>query len=395
MMGLFDMFLPKQSGTGRSQGGAYDGFQLDPALKQYMEQQRTREFFDRIARMGQGMIEAGSRGADFFPALAMGISRASGYGRGRGPGRGGSGLLDVLEMQRKINAIRTQQGKQRKEREYQDLISGGSGLGPDGIDWNAPRPGNPDLTKGMSVAQRGLLSSLSREEGLGVLKKQAFKPPAKYNAPTVVMGSNGEPQLVRFPQGQGTPVPVAGYGPYERPRKATMGDRKLALLNKYRAAQDGRIEWTDADQAEWDMIIQADPMDIMRRNIIRGMGRDPAASISGSDTPPPSGASAEGPDIFERGYNYLFGSDVEAGQSAPGGNGAASPIPSPGPSPESGAYPSPPRRRPAREIDGPTQPIPRDATGKIDAQRLDVGQVYEKADGTRWRWGGQNFTEVQ
>ena len=177
--------------------------------------------------------------------------------------------------------------------------------------------------------------------------------------------------------------------------KSTMADRKLKLLNKWRGAQDGRTEWTDVDQAEWDMIIRADPMDILRRNMLRGMGGDPAASISGSDTPPPSGASAEGPGIFERGYNYLFGSDVEAGQSAPGGNGAASPIPSPGPSPESGAYPSPPRRRPAREIDGPTQPIPRDATGKIDAQRLDVGQVYEKADGTRWRWDGQNFTEVQ
>ena len=387
-MGFFDLFMPKKSGT-------YDGFQLDPALKQYMQQQRMREFFDRIGQVGQGMVEAGSRGADFLPALAMGLSRASGSGRGRGPGRGVDGLLDVLEMQRKINAIRTQQGKQRKEREYKDLISGGSGLGPDGIDWNAPRPGNPDLTQGMSPSQRGLLLSLSREKGLGILAKREFPAPAKYNAPTTVLGPDGQVQLVRFPQKLGAPVPVAGgYGPYERPRKATMGDRKLALLNKYRAAQDGRIEWTDADQAEWDMIIQADPMDIMRRNIIRGMGRDPAASTSGSDTPPPSGASAEGPDIFERGYNYLFGSDVEAGQSAPGGNGAASPIPSPGPAPERGVYPSPPRRRPAREIDGPTQPIPRDATGKIDAQRLDVGQVYEKADGTRWRWDGQNFTEA-
>ena len=54
-----------------------------------------------------------------------------------------------------------------------------------------------------------------------------------------------------------------------------------------------------------------------------------------------------------------------------------------------------PRRKPFREVEGPTRPIPRDAGGKVDAKRLKQGQIYEAADGTRWRWNGQNFTEVQ
>ena len=66
----------------------------------------------------------------------------------------------------------------------------------------------------------------------------------------------------------------------------------------------------------------------------------------------------------------------------------------PGRAAKGGHFPSAPRRKPVREIDGPTQPIPRDATGKVDAQRLNRGQVYEAVDGTRWRWNSRNFTEV-
>ncbi len=48
-----------------------------------------------------------------------------------------------------------------------------------------------------------------------------------------------------------------------------------------------------------------------------------------------------------------------------------------------------------REIDGPSRPIPRTAEGKVARTRLEIGQTYEAADGTRWRWNGQNFTEVR
>ncbi len=100
-----------------SNGG---GFQLDPALKQYMQQQRTRAFFDKIGLIGQGIMAASSRGASFGNALAQGVSYAAGsYGRGRGPGRGGGGLLDVLDMQRNINAARSSQKKRQADRQRQ------------------------------------------------------------------------------------------------------------------------------------------------------------------------------------------------------------------------------------------------------------------------------------
>ena len=82
----------------------------------------------------------------------------------------------------------------------------------------------------------------------------------------------------------------------QKPTKATMGDRKVALLNKWRAAQEGRGVWDNMDQAEWDMIIRADPMDILRRNLLQGMGRDPAASTSGSGAQ--AGSPGAGPLAF-------------------------------------------------------------------------------------------------
>ncbi len=51
---------------------------LDPILKQYMEQQRRQQFFDMIARVGQGMVAASSRGAGFGNALAQGLAYAGG-----------------------------------------------------------------------------------------------------------------------------------------------------------------------------------------------------------------------------------------------------------------------------------------------------------------------------
>ena len=100
---------------------------------------------------------------------------------------------------------------------------------------------------------------------------------------------------------------------------------------------------------EWDMLIQADPMDILRRNIIRGMGRDPAAPTPSPDsgvTPP--AASTEGPGFWENPYGYFFGSSADAGQPTPGGNGATPPA---APQQRRGRYP-----RPGRP--GPGQPSP-------------------------------------
>ena len=167
--------------------------------------------------------------------------------------------------------------------------------------------------------------------------------------------------------------------------KATMSNRKVALLTKWRAAQDGQGEWTDVDQAEWDMIIQADPMDIMRRNILRDIA--PAGTQPPGPEQIPPGVSADEPGIFERGYNYLFGGDDT---SAPSGAGAAEP----GTTPRS-ISPRGPRGRVGRAQQEAINP-PLLPNGGIDRSGLVVGQVYlHPADGQIYRWTGAEFVKAR
>ena len=190
---------------------------------------------------------------------------------------------------------------------------------------------------------------LIRREIAGIRVSELAREFGTPKAPTIREFKEGDRVITKRWEPSTRSWVKVGEAPRSSPTKATMADRKLALSSKYRAAQEGRAQWTEADQAEWDMLIQADPMDILRRNIIRGMGRDPAAPTPSPDsgvTPP--AASTEGPGFWENPYGYFFGSSADAGQPTPGGNGATPPA---APQQRRGRYP-----RPGRP--GPGQPSP-------------------------------------
>ncbi len=154
---------------------------LNPQMQQYMQQQRQQQFWSQIARMGQGILAATGRGADIGPALAQGIGSAAQGGQQQ------PGLLEMMQLQNAQGQMQDRQAeRERKTKlgsQYQNMVTGGSGLDPaTGIDWNAPRPGNPDLTKDMSSQLRGLLGIMSPEQGMGLLAQQALPktPPAGF-----------------------------------------------------------------------------------------------------------------------------------------------------------------------------------------------------------------------
>lgn len=398
-------FLDKQIMPG-------NGGLLDPMLEQYMQQQRQQQFWGLLSQVGQSLMSANRQGQSPLRAISAGLAR------GRPTSNQGlGGLLDWMK-------VRESGQKQQAEKQYQNLVTGGSGYDPGtGINWNQARPGNPDVTKGMSPGQRGLLGALPRTQGLGLLADQMFQKPQQ--PPT---------GFARTPAGlepiTGGPADIEYLGrkaeATQKPTKATMGDRKLALLNKWRSAQEGRGQWSAADQAEWDMIIRADPMDILRRNMLRGMGGTPAGSTSGQGAPPPA-PSAESPGWVERQWDSLFGSGADAGQGGPPGTAAFSPgAPNPLIPRRQSALPgvgneSPISGRPPLDALSPAQKLERLSeqrpgrsrgrlrgggqkaksppllpNGGIDRSGLVTGQVYlHPMNGQVYRWTGTEFVSAR
>ena len=355
-----------------------------PNHQQYMEQQRQQQFFRMLAQVGQGILAANRQGQPAMRSLAAGMAA------GMAPGRpGGGGLIPGLRAQGLLDKTREEQ---EQKAQYGGMLHSAFGGGLDettGIDWNTgrigpgqPTPGLLGLAKqrGMNPALlQGMLQGMGPKAGFSALAKQAFASPQERY------------ETVENPYGRG------GYGQrstktgrisgYQTPAKPTMSARKLALLNKYRAAQDGKANWTAADQAEWDMIIQADPMDIMRRNILQEMGRTSAASTPAPGAPAPPAASGEEPGFFERGYDYLFGDgDAAAATTNPSIGTTTSERTTP-----RSVSPRGPRGRLGRARQKAKNP-PRLSNGGIDRSLLVPGQAYlHPVDGQIYRWTGTEF----
>ena len=193
---------------------------IDPAIQRYMQQQRTQQFFAKIAQMGQGTMAASMRGADIGPALAEGIGQASGGG-------GGGGVDDLLQMLKLQAAIAKHRGQQRKTFSRQALSTGQmpAGVDTNNIDWKTGRP--------VAASERAGLAAQAYPEAYGKALIQGEFGTPKYNAPMSVLGPDGKPQLVRFPQRAGAPVPVQGYRPYTKPGE---GPALVQIANAYRGA---------------------------------------------------------------------------------------------------------------------------------------------------------------
>ena len=352
---------------------------LDPILEKYMKQQRMQKFWGMLSEMGQGLMEANRRGESPIRGLTAGLSA--------GMAQGGSGIDDLLPILSAQNYL-TKARREQRQYDARDMLSSGmlaaarQPAGPTELEGPNQEVINVDMRPGRSLLEREKPGLLGRAypEAMGRAMVAEMFPKAQERYETV-----------ENPYGRG------GYGQrstktgqisgYQKPAKPTMSARKLTLLNKYRAVQDGKAKWTAADQAEWDMIIQADPMDIMRRNILRDMGRDPAASTPAPGAPVPPGASVEEPGFFERGYDYLFGDgDAAAATTNPPVGTTTNERITPRPVSPRGS-----RGRLGRAGQKAKNP-PRLSNGGIDRSLLVVGQVYlHPADGQIYRWTGTEF----
>ena len=324
------------------QPGGWSGSDPMPSLQEYMQQQRQQKFWDMLSQMGQGLMAANRQGQSPLRAVSAGLARgrpASGHGTG--------GLLDWMKM-------RGYEQKQKAEKQYQNLVTGGSGYDPStGIDWNQARPGNPDVTKGMTPVQRGLLSSLPREQGLGLLADRAFDVPS---APTVrefkegnrVVTKRWEPSTRSWVQMGDAPR----FKPGERGDLTLAQQSSNAEIDQARASLDRR----GLDKAEIQRRTQKalntgrsnpeyddDLGRVVRMATQRKTGNDPdyqryfRTYLGGLEfsepagmRPLPPGVSAEEPGLFQRGYGYLFGDGGATSQPNPPGAAGNPLIPQPG-----------------------------------------------------------------
>ena len=373
---------------------------LDPILQKYMEQMRRQRFFDTIGQIGQGIMAAGSRGAGFGNALAQGLANAGG-GRGRGGGRGGGNdMLDMLRLQGTLDRRRQDQEAQRRARGQhasQEALGAGDRYDPQsGVLWNTPPAPGREPAPATPVQRESLLARAYPEAVGKARVAEAFPAPVEYNVPTTVLGPDGKPTLVRFPRkGAGGPAEVAGYKPYTKPSEITPAQQSSnAEIDQARATLDRR----GLDKAEISRRTQKtkntgrvnqqydEGLDrIVRMATQRKTGPDPdyrryfGTYLGGVElsepagmAPLPPGVSAEEPGFIERAGDYLFGGDT-----APSGAGAA----------EADTAP--------KENDSPVRPLPLTTDRRVHEGRLVVGQTYETADGTIWRWTGQNFIQVE
>lgn len=386
---------------------------LDPILQKYMQQQRTQQFFGKLAQMGQGMIAASMRGADIGPAFAAGVGQASGGGRGGG----GNDMLQMMRMQGVLDQRRQDQEAQRRaggQHAAQEALGAGNRYDPQkGILWDQPpTPGREPPA--MTGAQRQDMAAQAYPKAAAKAQAAEYFPdPTKYGGlETVMMGD--KPTLVRLPQTGGAPQVVPGVEPYTKPGE---GPAIVQTADAYRLANEkSGITVSQLDALKWARTsVSKSPSDVFMSiysSLVRGFvdseeakntatemtkyimdlragggtSQPPLAPDQGSADPAEAAVPVNPANLLKQAQEFFSGGPIVVPNPK---SKTAVTVPLP---PEDGA--PAPRRKPAREIDGPTRPIPLDASGKVEASRLEANQTYEAADGTRWRWNGQNFTEV-
>jgi hypothetical protein len=384
---------------------------LDPILQKYMEQMRRQRFFDTIGQIGQGMIAAGGRGAGFGNALAQGLANAGG-GRGRG---GGNDMLDMLRLQGTLDRRRQDQEAQRRARGQHaasEALGAGDRYDPKTeILWNTP-PAPSREPAALTSEQRESLLARAYPAAVGKARvAEAFPAPVEYSAPTTVMGPDNKPMLVRFPKkGAGAPAEVAGYQPYTKPGE---GPASVELANAWRKAnKDAGIDVSMRDALQWAKTSVGKSPDAIflsvYNSLLRGFLSPEEAKSTATEMTKHvlslRGGAAQSPPLPAA----VPGGAQAATQPGAVGPPLASVSPTPG-GLGPGEYPPYPQRKPSLEgvklplstggetsleIDAPARPLPKTADGKVDAARLEVGQLYEAADLTWWRWDGQGFTEA-
>jgi hypothetical protein len=202
------------------------GYQLDPMLQQYMQQQRQMQFFNTLKQLGQGFLRSAGGPAARF---------AGAFPQGQG---GGGGMLDMIRLQDMLERQRDRQTKRERARKQdfaQDALAAGDRYDPGNqILWDQPPAAGQEQPAATEQQRQGLLAQAYPEPYGKAQIEREFPAPVDYSTPTTVLGPDGKPQLVRFPKkGTGAPRPVEGYQPYSKPGEAPA---LLQYADAYKAA---------------------------------------------------------------------------------------------------------------------------------------------------------------
>lgn len=338
------------------------GLLNDQSLQQYMQQQQKQQFWNMLMQVGQGLLSANRQGQPPLRALASGLARG-GSARSQGTG----GLLDWMKMRQYTQGQQDRQQKQeREQRQYnaRDMLSSGALA-------SARHPAPAGLLAGRSLLDReyGGLLGQGYSEAVGKARvAEAFPKEPKYGTPVTVQGPNG-PELVRFPQGSGAPVPVQGYSPYTKPGE---GPAVVQTADAYRrASKQVGITVSQLEALQWARTsVSKSPSDIftgLYTALVRGFASPEeakstaeqmtryimsirAGGLQSEPKPSPSAAaeSVGGPSLYERGKEFL------GFTSAPGPAQAAT-------RPGVADNPLIPRRKPS--LEGVRLPLPSSGPG--------------------------------
>jgi len=286
MAGLFDVFMPKESGGGL----------LDPELEALRRRQAYGTALGNIGRNLQSLA----------------------FGAPPPPPERAPGLLNYARLQ---ELQRRRQDEERTRQQYEGLLSGSPLAGTDpasGIKWDTARPG----LEGVTPNQLGVLRGLPAPQGMGLLAEQAF---AENEPGWTTLTDDQERGLGLDPAGVWQKNASGQIKAAMQPPSSGEAPAALQIANAYRAAaKKAGKEVTELEALEWARSrVGMTPQDLWvdayttnRRAFAsdeeaRATADSLVMELTGQNVrnvPPPPPEPAKGPGFLER----IFGGGSEA-----------------------------------------------------------------------------------
>lgn len=220
---------------------------LEPEFQKLMRREQLRSWLNSVA---QGLMKAGAGGMGTGSGLLMGV--------GQGSAASGGGPMEMLKTQEMLAGIQDRQearGRERKQEFAQEALAAGPRYDQaKGILFNQPvDPNRAPATLRRPGELEGPpppLDDRQRRELLAQADPVAFRKglmesefgSKKYGAPIPLTDEDGTTRMVRFPEGGGEPIEVAGYSVPDEDSKR-FGDEMLFdedVGKYYQVGSDGK-----------------------------------------------------------------------------------------------------------------------------------------------------------